>query len=227
MDARTAGRTPESETYVLAAWKLPLIVAAVAFAIVGGFYVGGPGLGMAVGALAASSVIVMAVIHPPRPPIEPCAADGRNRLLLVVQDPDPEAILTAAALAAATCEGGLEILILAPIAKTFVERWSEETGPPRRRAQERIAGTMAILRRAGATAGGRIGDEDPVQAVADTVTGFAASRVTLVGASARSDKVARELAARLTVPFMHLRGTGALAPGPAGIQSTGRHLSGR
>jgi hypothetical protein len=226
MDARTAGRTPESETYVLAAWKLPLIVAALALAIVGGFYVGGPGLGMAVGALAASSVIVMAVIRPPQPPIEPCAAaDGQNRLLLVVQDPDPEAILTAAALAAAACEGGLEILILAPIVKTFLERWSEETGPPRRRAQERIAGTMAILRRAGATAGGRIGDEDPVQAVADTVTGFAASQVTLVGASARSDKVARELAARLTVPFMHLRGTGALAVGPAGSIQT--HLSGR
>jgi hypothetical protein len=216
MDARTAGQTPESDFYVLAAWKLPLIVAAVAFAIVGGFYLGGPGLGMAVGALAASSVLIMAIVHPPRPAIAPRAAvDGRDRLLLVVGDPDAEAILTAAALAAAGCEGGLEILVLVPIAKTFVERWSEDVAPARRRAQERLARTMAILRGAGAAAGGRIGDEDPVQAVADTVAGFPAGRVTLVDASSRGDKVARELATRLTVPFMHLRGTGAGAQLPA------------
>lgn len=210
MDARTADQTAESDFYVLAAWKLPLIVAAVAFSIVGGFYVGGPGLGLAVGALAASSVLIMAIVNPPRPAIAPRAADDDgNRLLLLVQDPDAEAILTAAALAAAACEGGLEILILVPLGKTFVERWSEEVGPARRRAQERLAGAMAILRRAGATASGRIGDEDPVQAVIDTVAGYPASRVTLVGSSSRSEKVATELAARLTVPFMHLRGTRA------------------
>ncbi len=214
MDART-GQTPESDSYVLAAWKLPLIVAAVAFSIVGGFYVGGPGLGMAVGALAASCVLVMAIVHPPRPAIVPrAAADGRNRLLLVLQDPEAEAMLTAAALAAAECEGGLEILILVPLVKTFAERWSEEVGPARRRAQQRLAHAMAVLRRAGAAAGGRIGDENPVQAVIDTVAGYPASRFALVGSSARSEKVAAELAARLTVPFMHLRGTRAGAPLP-------------
>jgi hypothetical protein len=219
MDAHT-GQTPESDFYVLAAWKLPLIVAAVAFAIVGGFYVGGPGLGMAVGALAASCVLIMAIIHPPRPAIVPRAAvDGRERLLLVLQDPEAEAILTAAALAAAECEGGLEILLLVPLVKTFTERWSEDLGPARRRAQQRLTHAMAVLRRAGAAAGGRIGDEDAVQAVIDTVAGYPASRVTLIGSSARSEKVATELAARLTVPFMHLRGTGAGAPLPAAAAS--------
>jgi hypothetical protein len=225
MDART-GQTAESDFYVLAAWKLPLIVGAVAFAIVGGFYVGGPGLGMAVGALCASCVLITAVVHPPRPAIVPrAAADGRNRLLLVLQDPDAEAILTAAALAAAECEGGLEILLLVPVAKTFAERWSEEVGPARRRAHRRLAHAMAVLRRAGAAAGGQIGDENPVQAVIDTVAGYPAGRVTLVGSSARSEKVAAELAERLTVPFMHLRGTGAGAPLaiPAATSAPGAH----
>jgi len=208
---------------VLAAWKLPLIVAAVAVAIVGGFYIGGPGLGMAVGALAASSVLIMAIVHPPRPAITPGTVwDGRERLLLVVQDPDREAILTAAALAAADCDGPLEILILIPIVKTFTERWAEEVGPARRRAQERLAGATTILRGAGAAASGRIGDEDPVQAVADAVAAFPASRVTLVGASSLSDKAAGELAARLTVPFMHLRGSRAGVPG-LGVSPAGAH----
>jgi hypothetical protein len=216
MDARTAGQTPESDHYVLAAWKLPLIVAAIAFTIVGGFYVGGPGLGLAVGALAASAVVIMAIVHPPRPAIVPRAtADGRDRLLILVQDPDAQAILTAAALAAAECEGGLEILILVPLVKTFVERWSEEIGPPRRRAQRRLEQAMAVLRRAGAATGGRIGDESPVQAVIDTVASYPASRVTLIGASPRSEKVAAELAARLAVPFMHLGGAVAQVPASA------------
>ncbi|MBS1887842.1 MAG: hypothetical protein JSU06_11710 [Actinobacteria bacterium] len=223
MDARAAQQTPESDLYVIAAWKLPLIIAALACSIVGGFYVGGPGLGLAVGALAVVAVLFFASSHPPRPPIVPRAvADARSRLLMVVQEPDAEAILTAAALAASECDGGLEILILVPLVKTFVERWSEEVGPPRRRAQARIVEAMAILRRAGAAAGGRIGDEDPVQAVADTVAGYPASRVALVGAGARSDRVAGELAARLTVPFMHLRGTGAGSPALAAKELAAR-----
>ncbi len=216
MDARAAAKSPESDLYVVAAWKLPLIVAALAVAIVGAFYVGGPGLGLAIGALCAAAVLVMAVVHPPRPPIVPrVATDGRERLLLIVGDPDAEAILTAAALAAAECEGGLEILVLVPLVKTFLERWSEDIDPARRRAQARIAQAMAVLRRAGAAAGARIGDEDPVQSVCDCVAGYPANRVTLIGHGSRSEKVATELAARLTVPFMHLRGTGAGAQVPA------------
>lgn len=217
MDARSTEQTPEPEIYVLAAWKLPLIVASIVCAIVGGFYLGGAGLGLFVGALAASSVLIMAIVHPPRPAIVPCAvADRRDRLLVVVHDPEAEAILTAAALAAAECEGALEILILVPMAKTFVERWSEDVGPAERRARRRIANALAVLRRAGADGSARIGDEDPVQAVIDTVAEYPATRVTLVGSSARTEKAAADLAARLTVPFMHLRGTGAGAPAVAG-----------
>ena len=221
MDDRARDATAESNFYVLAAWKLPLIVAAIAFAIVAGFYLGGPGLGMAVGALAASSVLVFAIIDPPRPPIAPRAAgDGRDRLLMIVQDPDADAILTAAALAAADCPGGLEILVLVPLVKTFLERWSEDVEAPRRRAQGRLASAMAVLRRAGTSAGGRIGDESPVQAVADTVAGYPASRVALIGSSSRSDAVAAELGNRLTVPFMHLGGAGARGPQPSGLPAT-------
>ena len=65
MKQRSLVKAPPVEQAALAAWKLPLIVAAIAVSIVAGFYIGGPGLGMAVGALAASSIIVMAVRNPP------------------------------------------------------------------------------------------------------------------------------------------------------------------
>jgi len=55
----------------LAAWKLPLIVAGICVSIVGAFYVGGPGIGMAEGSLVAGIIVVMAVRHPPLHPIVP------------------------------------------------------------------------------------------------------------------------------------------------------------
>jgi len=59
--------------YVLAAWKLPVIVAAIAVPMVAGSYVGGPGLAMAIAALAASSIVVVAIRCSPKqtraPPI--------------------------------------------------------------------------------------------------------------------------------------------------------------
>jgi len=54
----SSARAQPVEKPALAAWKLPLIVAAIAVVIVGGFYLGGPGLGMAAGALAATSIVV-------------------------------------------------------------------------------------------------------------------------------------------------------------------------
>ena len=90
---RREERGPEQPA--LAAWKLPLIVAALAVTIVGCFYLGGPGLGLAVGALAAASIVVMAVRHPPLHPIVPAPlTDFRRHVLVVVSAPleDSEAI---------------------------------------------------------------------------------------------------------------------------------------
>jgi len=44
----------------MTAWKLPVIVVALVAPIVAGFYVGGPGVGVAVGALAAVALLVVA-----------------------------------------------------------------------------------------------------------------------------------------------------------------------
>jgi hypothetical protein len=192
---------------VIPAWKLPLIVAAIAISIVLGFYLGGPGLGMAVGALAATSVLVMAIRHPPQDAIVPCrASDGRARLLLVLDGPIEDPAVTEAALAFEAGGGkASEILVLAPLRQRFLDRWACDTDRAQAAAQQRSVLALGALARAGVEAHTRIGDEDPVQAVADVVNSYPATGVVLVAADGkRGDADAAELRARLTVPFLRL-----------------------
>ena len=112
----------------IAAWKLPLIVKGITVSIVGGFYLGGPGLGMAVGALAAAAIARIAAASAPLAPDEPepevrVVAPARNRFLdRWASDTDPgreraqrSLVLTLASLAqagiAATARVGDEDLV--------------------------------------------------------------------------------------------------------------------
>jgi hypothetical protein len=188
----------------LAAWKLPLIVAAIAITIVGGFYLGGPGLGMAVGALAASAIVVMAVRHPPLYPITPARRrDHRDHLLVVVEEPleDGEAIERIAA------QPEAEVRVVAPARMNFLDRWASDTKPSRERAERNLVLTLASLARADIDATARVGDEDVVQTVTDQLREYPATEVMLVTAPAgeEAETAACELRTRLRAPFHHLR----------------------
>lgn len=204
---------PPVEPAVLAAWTLPLIVAAIAVSIVGGFYIGGPGLGMGVGALAATSIIVMAVRKPPRYPIAPAALrDFRRHLLVVLSEPleDSEAVeqIAAAARGADAEQLEAEVLVLATARHRFLERWTSDLGPARQRAQRCLVVSVASLAKAEVVASARLGDEDLVQAVEDELATFPATEVILVSGGPKSDPsgaaAARELESRLEVEFHHL-----------------------
>jgi hypothetical protein len=197
------------ERTVLAAWKLPLIVAAVAVSIVGGFYLGGPGLGMAVGALAASALLVMAARNPPTPPLVPTSAhDDRDHLLVVVSEPleDSDAIEQIAAAAHPADTEEAEVLVLAPARNRFLDRWASDTQPGRERAQRDLVLSLASLAGAGVAARASVGDEDLVQAVADQLRVYPATTVILVDARGRDRLGApvAELRKRLGTPFRHL-----------------------
>jgi hypothetical protein len=201
----------------IAAWKLPLIVAAIAVSIVGGFYLGGPGLGMAVGALAAAGIVVMAVRRPPLRPIVPAPVrDRREHLLVVVEEPleDGTAVERIAAASAPAAPGQPEaaVRVIAPTRNRFLDRWASDTRPGRDRAQRSLLFSLAALAQAGIDATARIGDEDIVQTVADQLRDYPATEVFLVtGAPASSAAVAaaEELRSRLHAPFHHLRGAPA------------------
>lgn len=213
MAERSPGEARGSDEPALAAWMLPPIVAAIVVAIVGGFYLGGPGLGLAVGALAAASIVVMAVRHPPRYPIVPAPLrDLRRHVLVVVSGPleDSEAIdrLVQAARLGDPGEAEAEVLVLTPARSRFLDRWSSDFGPARRRAQRSLVVSVASLAKADIAAKARVGDENLVQAVDDALGSFPATEVILVTGTAEQDDtgdaVAPELEARLRADFHHL-----------------------
>jgi hypothetical protein len=193
---------------VLAAWKLPLIVAAIAVSIVGGFYLGGPGLGLAVGALAASSIVVLAVRNPPQPPINPAPLqDSRRHLLIVVIDPleDSPAIEHIAA-AAGDGRSDPEVVVLAPLRNRFIDRWTSDSGPALDRAHRTLVVSLASLAKAGIAATARVGEEGLVQAVEDQLRSYPATAVTVVSDNPGREVIGavRQLEFRLRTPFDHL-----------------------
>lgn len=198
------------ERITLAAWKLPLIVAALAVSIVGGFYLGGPGLGMAVGALAATSLLVMAVRNPPTPPIVPALADdGREHLLVVaaaaIEDGEAIERIATAAQPLDLDRPEPEVVVLAPTRNRFLDRWSSDTRRGRERAQRDLVISLASLAGAGVAARARVGDENLVQAVADELGRYPATAVILVEGEGQGDASASELRRRLRAPFTHLQ----------------------
>lgn len=201
------------ENIVLPAWVLPLIVATIAIAIVGGFYIGGPGLGLAVGALAASTVVVAAARAAPRGPIVPAPLhDLRRHILLVSRAPleDPRAVEEIVDLCAGAdpWAAASEVRLLVPRSGRLLDRWTGERRPTLEAAQRRCVLSLAALAKAGlTTAEAGVGDEDVVQAVEDELRTFPATDVILVtesGEREEATRVAAELRARLQADFLHL-----------------------
>lgn len=209
----------------LAAWKLPPIVAAITCSIVGGFYLGGPGLGMAVGALAAATILVMAIRKPPLHPIRPpVAGDYRRHILVVLARPlEHGGTIEALRAAASQTEGDLaepEIILLAPCSHGFLARWTSDSGPGRERAQQDLVLSAASLAKAGLAASARVGDEDLRQGTEDELRSFPATEVifiTTAGEDAAQAAAIADLQSRLLVPSRRLcadRGEGQRAQIP-------------
>lgn len=194
-------------------WLLPLVVAAIAVPVVAGFYVGGPGVGLAVGALVAATIVVVAVRQRPYVPLgrDPAGAQDR-RLLVVLGSPveDSEAIGRVAeeAVAGSAPDDGLEVMVLAPARIGFLDRWASDVEGARREAQRNLVHAVAAFAKAGVSAEARVGDEDVVQAVEDQIGEFPATEVVLVNAAAEEgevDSIAAELEPRLRTGFRRVR----------------------
>jgi len=192
-------------------WKLPLIVAAIAIPVAAAFAVGGPGVGVAVGALAGLAILVVAARQRPRGPIASAApADERRHVLVVVTSPVEEPRAVGEIARAAGLGGDREdtdVLVLAPARIGFLDRWASDVEAARRRAQESLVATVAALAKAGIAAEARVGDEDVVQAVEDRLQSYPASDVLLVGGGEGDealDAAAEELRSRLQAEFRRI-----------------------
>jgi hypothetical protein len=192
------------------AWLLPVIIAVIAVSIVGGFYLGGPGLGMAVGALDAATIVVMAVREPPLGPIAPATPrDCRRHVLVVLERPLEDDAAASEAVARAVRLEGLrpdepgtepDVRLLVPCRARFLDRWASDLDRSRHRAQRDLVLSAAALAAAGVEASARAGDEDVVQMVEDELRTFPATEVLYVGAEGGGGP-AQALDERLLVPM--------------------------
>ncbi len=196
----------------MAPWKLPLIVAAIAVPVATAFAVGGPGVGVAIGALAGVALVVVAARQRPRRQIVAAESGGPGRhVLVVVTCPveDPDAVARIVGAAGLGGDGGdADVLVLAPARIGFLDRWASDVEGARHRAQQNLVATVAALAKAGVAAEARVGDEDVVQAVEDQLQSYPASEVVLVGDESAegepTDAAAAELASRLQPGFRRI-----------------------
>jgi hypothetical protein len=202
----------ERDRLVIRPWMLPMIVAAIALPIAAGMILQGPALGLAIGALAATAIVVIAVRMRPDEPIEVVrSSDAKRHFLVVASRPvdDPGAVgQIAEAVGAREDSGDTEVLVLAPAHDRFLDRWASDVRPAREEAQRKLVLSVAALAAAEVDARGSVGDADIVQAVEDTLASFPATDVVLVTGPPEADpagaRAVAELRRRLDRPVRHL-----------------------
>ena len=202
----------------MAPWKLPLVVAAIAVPVIAGFYVGGPGLGLAVGALAVAALIFIAVRLSPRDAIGREAGEDGRRHLLVALSRAVEEQRAVDAIAAEVGRGErevAEVLVLSPARLGFLDRWASALEGARAEAPGRLVIAVASLAKAGIAAEARVGDENLLQAIEDQLQSFPATEVVLVtgrpGDDDEGEAAAVELASRLRVELRRIVVSGPAA----------------
>jgi hypothetical protein len=193
----------------MAPWKLPLVVAAIVVPIAAGFLVAGPGLGVAVGAIAVVALFVVAARERPRGPIGLEPGSDRRRVLIAttraIEDAEDVGRIAAAA-GLGGAQGKEEVRLLVPARIGFLDRWASDVESARQLAQQRLVASVAALAKAGIAAEARVGDEDVVQAIEDQLQGYAATEVVLAsGPEDEAEAAAEELRARLRAEFHEVR----------------------
>lgn len=195
----------------MAPWKLPLLVAAIAVPVVAAFAIGGAGVGVAVGALSAVSILVIAARQQPEEAIVPRAPEDERRHVLVVATCAVEEPATVREIVLAARVDGSEeeadFLVLAPAEIGFLDRWASDVEQARDVAQRRLVATVAALAKAGVSAEARVGDERVVQAVEDQLHSFPATDVVFVSSAGdegdEDTAAAADLEARLQQAEFH------------------------
>jgi nucleotide-binding universal stress UspA family protein len=74
-----------------------------------------------------------------------------------------------------------EVLVVAPAVNSRLRRWLSDEDEARRRAQQLAAAIVDLLARVGVQAEGRVGDADPLLAIADALPTFPADEIVIAG----------------------------------------------
>jgi len=196
-------REDASGTRFLRAGAIPVVVAAIAVPMVLGMLIGilaieGTGIGLAFGALAVATLLILAARLRPRGRLEVAARGDADRRLLVIAAAEVDA--DAAQSVAARADGAADVRLLVPIPSRRLDRWLSAEDEARVVAQRRLAHAAGSLVAAGLPVSGSIGDSDPAQALEDELRDYSADQVLLVGSGEALERL-RPALERLDLPF--------------------------
>ena len=179
---------------------IPLIIGLICASIVASMALAGlvgAGLGMAVGAVAATGLVVFASRAKPDGRLEVAgSADAGHRVLVVAV---AEATAESAQQIAALAGSATDVRVVVPVPSHRLDRWLSAEDKARREAEGRLARSAGTLVAAGLPVSGSVGDHDPAQALEDELRDFAADEVVLLLANGK-DPLAK-VENRLGIPL--------------------------
>jgi hypothetical protein len=168
-------------------FAIPLIIAAICTSVAGAMSLSstelGAGIGMAVGAVAATSLILFAARAKPDGRLEIAASEdaGHRVLVLAVAEATP----TAAQRIADITGSPSDVRLVVPVPSHRLDRWFSAEDRARHEAEGRLARSAGVLVAAGLPVSGSVGDADPAQALEDELRAYAADEVVLLTAGQR------------------------------------------
>ena len=95
---------------------------------------------------------------------------------------------------------GGKILVVAPALNPWFRRWVSDEDDARRRAEELAETFIYLLGRDGIHAEARVGDADPVLAIADALPTFDADEIVVAGRSEHSAEIVARARRRFALP---------------------------
>jgi len=190
-------------------WVL-LTVAAFALIVIGALINRWLGLAVFVALVLVALWYLMRSRDERPPPVRPAVPSGEDehRILVVANE-------TVGAGALQDCirkksEGVREnVLVVSPSLASPVRHWASDEDPGRNEAQARLDASLALLRQAGISARGEIGDSEPLQAIEDALRTFGADEIIISthpeGQSHWLERgVVAEARHRFAVPITHV-----------------------
>src|SRR5262245_47912519 len=122
---------------------------------------------------------------------------GKTRFLVVANETVEGATLQEVVGSRAEGAPRADVLVIAPALNSRLRYWLSDEDKARRSAGLRLAESLARLRAAGIEAAGRIGDADPVQAIADALHEYGADQILIpTRRDGRSHWLARKVVER-------------------------------
>ena len=163
-------------------FAIPLIIAVICTAVAAAMALSGTelgaGLGMAVGALAATSLIIFAARAKPAGRLEVAPSeDARHRVLVLAV---AEATPAAAERIADITGSPSDVRLVVPVPSHRLDRWLSAEDDARHEAEARLARSAGVLVAAGLPVSGSVGDPDAAQALEDELRGYPADEVVLL-----------------------------------------------